>query len=126
MEKEIKYPILAIDYGDKHFGLAISDIKGILAQPLQTLSITKNKKVDDIITEILEIANEYRSKTILVGLPQEFIPTHQKTTEKINKFISLLSKVTDIPIITYDEKFLYNSCPKYVNIVRTKHKKDKG
>jgi len=126
MEKEIKYPILAIDYGDKHFGLAISDIKGILAQPLQTLSITKNKKVDDIITEILEIANEYRSKTILVGLPQEFIPTHQKTTKKINKFISLLNKVTDIPIITYDESFSTTRAQNMLTSSGQNTKKTKG
>lgn len=105
MNKEVKYPILAIDYGDKHFGLAISDKKGILAQPLETVSITKNKKVENLIKEILTIAEEYRAETFLVGLPQEFTSSHQITTKKIHIFISLLSKVTNIPIITYDESF---------------------
>ena len=67
MNKEVKYPILAIDYGDKHFGLAISDKKGILAQPLETVSITKNRKVENLITEILTIAKEYGVETFLVG-----------------------------------------------------------
>lgn len=105
MNKEVKYPILAIDYGDKHFGLAISDKKGILAQPLETVSITKNRKVENLITEILTIAKEYCAETFLVGLPQEFTSNHQRTTKKIRIFISLLSKVTNIPIITYDESF---------------------
>lgn len=102
---EVQNPILAIDYGDKHFGLAISDLKGLIAQPLETISITKNRDVSKIIEEILEIAEEYKVKTLLVGLPQSFTETHNKTTEKINKFTNKIKEVTTIPIITYDESF---------------------
>jgi len=55
MEKEIKYPILAIDYGDKHFGLAISDIKGILAQPLQHYLSQKTKKLMILLQKFLKL-----------------------------------------------------------------------
>jgi putative Holliday junction resolvase len=99
------YPILAIDYGEKHFGLAISDSKGVVASPLEVVSITKNRDINNVIEEILNIAKEYKTKTILVGKPQSFIPKHKKTEEKINSFISLLKKATTIPILTYDESF---------------------
>lgn len=102
---QIEYPILAIDYGDKHFGLAISDSKGIIASPLEVISITKSKNRETIIEEILELANEYRAKSILVGMPEAFIQSQQKTVQKIQNFIKLLSQKTKLPIITYDESF---------------------
>jgi putative Holliday junction resolvase len=99
------YPILAIDYGEKHFGLAISDSKGVIASPLEVVSIAKNRDINNIIEDILNITKQYEIETILVGKPQSFTPEHKKTEEKINSFISLLKKATTIPILTYDESF---------------------
>ncbi len=48
----IQYPILAIDYGAKRIGLAISDSKGLIASPLTVLNVTKNMGIDKIIEEI--------------------------------------------------------------------------
>ncbi|MGI6484093.1 MAG: Holliday junction resolvase RuvX [Candidatus Dojkabacteria bacterium] len=102
---KVTYPILAIDYGDKHFGLAISDTKGILAQPLDTISISQNRGINNVIKDILDIAEEQKAKTILVGMPQEFRDQYKKTTDKIKIFINRLKDHTKIPIITYDESF---------------------
>ena len=102
--KEI-YPILAIDYGEKNLGLAISDSKGIIASPLEVVSITKRRDLDKIIEEILEICHEYNIKRILVGKPQEFTKRYKKTTEKIDTFLEKLKSFTEIPTITYDEAF---------------------
>jgi putative Holliday junction resolvase len=99
------YPILAIDYGEKHLGLAISDSKGIIASPLEVLSITKNRDIHTLLEEISKIIGEYKIQTILVGKPQIFTPKQEKTEEKVNKFISLLKKTTETSIITYDESF---------------------
>jgi putative Holliday junction resolvase len=100
-----KYPILAIDYGEKHFGLAISDSKGIIAQPLEVLSITKNRNRNEIVKEILKLCEEHRAKTILIGKPQIFSSTQKKTSQKIDNFISFIRKATNIQIITWDESF---------------------
>lgn len=102
---EISYPILSIDYGDKHFGLAISDFKGILASPLEVISITKNRNKEDIIDEILSIAEEYRVKTLLIGMPQQFTETHKITQNKINKFVEKIKEKTSLPVILQDESF---------------------
>lgn len=102
---QIEYPILAIDYGDKHFGLAISDSKGIIASPLEVLSITKNRDIENIIEEILELAKQEHAKTILIGMPQVFSQSQEKTAKKIKKFIDSLEERTKLPIVTYDESF---------------------
>lgn len=98
-------PILAIDYGDKRFGLAISDFKGIIATPLEVLEITKNRNIDTVIEDILNIIDEYRVKTILLGKPQEFVKAHSKTPKKIERFKEKLSKKTNLPIIYQDESY---------------------
>ena len=100
-----EYPILAIDYGEKHFGLAISDSKGIIATPLESISITKNRDINSVIQEILETCKENNVKKILVGRPQIFTDSQMETDRKISKFISLIEKATTIPLTTHDESF---------------------
>ena len=99
------YPILAIDYGDKHFGLAVSDYKGILATPLDIVSISQNRTVEDVITDILNYTEEYKVKTLLIGQPQPFEKQQKRTNKKIDKFIELIKQKTDLPIITQDESY---------------------
>ncbi len=98
-------PILAIDYGDKRIGIAISDAKGIIASPLEVLEITKNRNIDDLLQDIVSISTEYRVKTILLGNPQIFDKAHSKTTKKIEAFKEKLEKLTDLPIIYQDESY---------------------
>ena len=99
------YPILAIDYGEKNFGIAISDSKGIVASPLEVISVTKNRDLQTVIEEIIRIAIENRVKKILVGKPQSFSKEQRKTEEKIENFIKLFRKATNIEILTWDESF---------------------
>lgn len=120
------YPILAIDYGEKHFGLAISDSKGVVASPLEVVSITKNRDINKIIEEILDLAKEYETETILVGKPQTFTPEHKKTEEKINSFITLLKKSTTIPILTHDESFSTSNAQNMLTSLGQTSKASKG
>ncbi len=120
------YPILAIDYGEKHLGLAISDSKGIVASPLEVLSITKNRDIHTLLEEISKIIGEYKVRTILVGKPQIFTPKQEKTEEKVNKFISLLKKTTDTPIITYDESFSTTNAQNMLTSLGQNSKRSKG
>ena len=120
------YPILAIDYGEKHFGLAISDSKGIIASPLDVLSITKNRDINDIIQDILNVIKEYKIETILVGKPQSFSPEHKRTEKKINSFISLLKKATETTILTYDESFSTTNAQNMLTSLGQNSKRSKG
>lgn len=101
----VEYPILAIDYGDKHFGLAYSDSKGLIATPLEVLHITKRRDITNIIEEIVKIIDELKIKSILIGKPQIFKKEQQKTIEKITKFENLLKESIALPILNTDESF---------------------
>lgn len=101
----IQYPILAIDYGTKNIGLAISDFKGLVAKPLEILKVTPKNSYDKIIEKIAEIAEQNKVQTILLGKPQIFEVNHQKTLKKINSFEKKLQKGVKLPIINYDESY---------------------
>ena len=98
-------PILSIDYGEKRFGLAISDSKGIIASPLEVLKITKRRNQESIIEEILIFVEQYKVKSILVGKPQILKKEHIKSAEKIDNFVKKLSLKTTLPIILQDETY---------------------
>ena len=101
----IQYPILAIDYGAKRIGLAISDSKDLIASPLTVLNVTKNMGIDRIIEEIKSIIEEYRIKTILIGRPQAFQSTYTKSLKKIDSFTQKIKNDIRIPVIFYDESY---------------------
>jgi len=61
--------ILAIDFGKRFIGLAISDELQITASPFLTLEI-KNQKSDEIISDIVQICQENQVEIIVLGRPR--------------------------------------------------------
>lgn len=98
-------PFLSIDYGEKNIGLAVSDFKGIISTPIETVRFTKRRGAEELIGDIVGIVEEYRVKTIVIGYPQAFIEKHKETQEKIDTFIEKLSAKTPLPIVKFDESF---------------------
>lgn len=99
------YPILAIDFGTKRLGIAVSDNNGVLCTPLETLRITKNRGILELIEDIKRIAEEYRIQKILVGKPQSFNADQEINHRRIDNFINTLAKRIELPIETWDESF---------------------
>ena len=91
--------ILALDYGDKKIGVAVSDPMHIIAKPLKV--IFNSKKVVD---ELIKIINEFNIEKIVVGLPITLKNKQSIQTEKTIKFIEMIRKCLEIPIIEYDER----------------------
>ncbi len=101
----IQYPILAIDYGTKNIGLAISDFKGVVATPLKVLRVRPKHGYDKIIEKIVEICENNKVQIILLGKPQVFEISYKKTLKKIEKFEKLLKDSINLPVINYDESY---------------------
>lgn len=93
--------ILAIDYGNKRTGLAISDIDEKLASRFLTL---ENRSLKNLIKEIKNIITKESIEKIIVGLPIG-LKTESEQTQKTNDFINYLTKETGIPIKKINEVF---------------------
>ena len=92
--------ILAIDYGSKRTGIAVTDEMQIIASGLTTVS-TKS---------LLEFLKSYISletvDLIVVGLPKQMNNKLSKSEPLILKFIKILNnQFPDMPVERVDERF---------------------
>ena len=56
--------ILAVDWGEKRIGLAVSDPRGIIATGLATLEV---RGLEDALTRVAGVAAETEAESIVVG-----------------------------------------------------------
>ena len=88
--------ILAIDYGTKKIGLAVSNQKGTIAFPFGI--VDNNKHLNSALQKIIQ---KEGIKKIVVGIPEY----NKKTAlyKEVEKFIKLLKQSTTTPVETEDE-----------------------
>lgn len=92
--------ILAIDYGTKRTGLAVTDEMKIIASGLTTV---ETKALLAYIKTYLASENV---ETIVVGLPKQMDNTASESEVYIQKFLKELVKlVPEMPIVRVDERF---------------------
>lgn len=92
--------VIAIDYGRKRTGLAVSDTMQIIAGGLTTLPTAE---VMDFLTNYVK--NEKVEK-IIVGHPKQMDNSDSENMGRIKVFVKQLKeKVPTIPVEYYDERF---------------------
>ena len=93
--------ILALDYGRKRIGLALSDELGITAAPLSVL-VRKNRADD--LRRLRDIARKFEVKRLLVGLPIRLDGATSEMSDEVTSFAKRLRKHLGLPVETYDER----------------------
>src|SRR5215216_3504432 len=94
---------LAVDYGRKRIGLAISDPLGIVASPAGFIQRREGKRPP--ITKILARATELGAKGYLIGLPLDGEGNETEWTAEVRELGAEIAKRTGIPVRFYDERF---------------------
>lgn len=93
--------ILAIDWGMKNVGLAVSDPLSITAQPLPTLKRT-NRRAD--MARIGELVEAMQVKRILVGHPLHLKGHAGKRAVEAERLAERLRESTGLPVELIDER----------------------
>jgi putative holliday junction resolvase len=101
---KIKPPILGIDYGTKNIGLAITDYKGIVAQPLDTI-VVKKGNFENFFSKLQQILERHKVETIVLGIPQSFKKEYLQNNERILQFKTSIEDITNTPVFLYDESY---------------------
>lgn len=92
--------IIAIDYGLKRIGVAISDESRVLAFGLDTVS------VPEIIPFLTQIVNKEHIDVFVIGKPLQKDNTQSEIENEILRFIKKLKLIfPQIVIERYDERF---------------------
>lgn len=100
MKIENNNRIMAIDYGLKRVGLALSDPLKKIAYPYKTLENDKN-----LILNLVKIINDMDVSIIVLGIPNDNKVNVNSLSLKINEFkLELLDKIK-VEIIFWDESF---------------------
>lgn len=92
--------ILAIDYGNKRVGLAVTDPLKIIATGLTTVSAHES------LNYIVQYVKNNNVETIVVGLPKQLNNEFSESYKYIKPFVIRLKKsLPDHEIIYHDERF---------------------
>ncbi len=115
--------LIAIDYGEKRVGIAVTDPLKMFAYPLVTLS-NDSKLID----EIKSLLNEYECEKIILGLPLKESGEHSKSTEAAIKFKEKLESSILLPVEFMDERYSSSIARERIieGVKSKKKRRDKG
>ena len=91
---------LALDYGEKRTGIAVTDINKIIASGLTALS-TK-----EVIPYLIKYCEKNFVEKLIIGYPKKYNNSESQVETKIKYFIKKLNlSLPKIPIVRHDERF---------------------
>ena len=93
--------ILAVDWGERRIGLAVSDERGIIATGLATLEV---RGPEDALTRVAAVVAETGAESIVVGLPLLMSGEPGEAARIAQGFADALRKRVGVPVETYDER----------------------
>ncbi len=93
--------ILAIDFGTKRMGLALSDALGMTAQGLPTLERTR---IADDLKRLRDLVEEYSVAKVLVGNPISKSGEQTSMSQLAVEFAQKLQKHLTCPVEMQDER----------------------
>ncbi len=94
---------LAVDYGRKRIGLAISDPLGMIASPAGFIERREGKRPP--ITKIVARATELDAQGYLIGLPLDGEGNETPWTAEVRALGAEIAKRTGMPVRFLDERF---------------------
>ena len=93
--------IMAIDYGDAHTGIAISDPTGLLTGFSTTINAYRPEAVAE---QVASLCREHGVEELVLGHPINMDGTRGPRSEKAQAMAELLRTVTGLPVTLWDER----------------------
>lgn len=93
--------ICGLDFGDKTIGIAISDLRRMVATPSETL---RRVKFTEDATRLLSLLRAREVRGIILGLPLNMDGSTGPRVQATQAFARNLSRMTDLPIAFWDER----------------------
>ena len=93
--------ILAVDWGERRIGLAVSDALGILATGLPTLEI---KGEAEAVARVADTIRTMEADSVVVGLPLTLAGEKGEAALAAERFAARLRAVINVPVALHDER----------------------
>lgn len=91
--------ILAIDYGKKRTGIAVTDVLQLIANGLTTVP------TNELQAFLLDYVSREPVDKVIIGLPKQMNNEDSDNMKNISPFVQSLSAKLTIPIEFFDERF---------------------
>jgi putative Holliday junction resolvase len=102
---------IAIDYGEKWVGIAISDESGLIASPVGTFDIA------DIHHQLIAISKEKKVAVLYLGLPIHLSGNEGKSAQNARDFAQTIEKLNIAPVRLIDERLSTKSASQGKSLV---------
>ncbi len=95
--------VLAVDWGDKRIGLAVSDELGLLASPAGTITRRAGKRPP--IAELMRRADALGATAFVFGLPFDLLGRETARCAEVRAVAATLASRQSRPVHLVDERF---------------------
>ncbi len=116
--------IMGIDFGYSRIGIAVSDPLGWTAQGLDTISWKGS--MEQPAAKVKQLVDEYKVEKIVIGLPKNMNDTIGPSGEMAMEFGDMLSKITGLEIIKWDERLTSVAANRAMHEMGMKTSKKRG
>ena len=93
--------IMAIDYGDAHTGVAISDPTGLLAGTATTIH---SRKAEVVLEELARLVRENQVDEVVMGFPRNIDGTEGSRAQLYREFAQRVEEATGLKPVLWDER----------------------
>ena len=93
--------IMAIDYGDAHTGIAISDPTGFLAGTTTTIH---SRKAEVVLEELAKLVKQYLVEELVMGFPRNMDGTEGPRADLYRAFADQVEEATGMKPVLWDER----------------------
>lgn len=93
--------VMAIDYGDAHTGVAVSDPTGFLTGSTTTIH---SRKAEVVLEELAWLVREHRVEELVMGFPRNMDGTEGPRAQLYREFAARLEEVTGLAPVLWDER----------------------
>ena len=93
--------IMAIDYGDAHTGVALSDPTGFLTGTTTTIH---SRKAEVVLEELAKLVRDYQVTELVMGFPRNMDGTEGPRAQLSREFAQQVEEATGLKPTLWDER----------------------
>jgi len=113
-------PVLALDYGARRIGMAVSDPAGEFAFPAGVL---ERESLARDLAALAELAREREVQRVVVGLPVHLDGRRGPEAEAAERFARELGQATGLPVELLDERWTSREADRAMRAVQPRRRK---
>lgn len=115
--------VLALDYGTKRIGVALSDELGWTAQPLETF---ERRTLDRDVAHVASLVQAHAVREVVLGFPLQLDGREGPAIQAMRNFAAHLEQGLAVPLVLWDERLTTKAAEDLLIAADVSRKKRKG